>query len=842
MQTNPPRKAIKQSTMTLILMITSIVLLILFGISFYFIITSNAHLDKTAADRYEMFENAQRFMDGSAYLTNEVRAFAATGNPAHAENYYNEVNVAKNRDIAVANMRNIGITYHEGALVTEMFALSNNLIPLEEEAIRLAEAGDIDGALEAVYGWSYEDWIARIRQTQVNFIKMLNDRTDQQLARDLRTTRMWTIISFFCLAVTAIIQIVTVTLIRVKVIRPLALVRDEMIQIERGDLHSEFSTKPDASELGMLIGSMQATKHELNNYILEISEKLAAIADGDSTARIVSDYPGDFMQIKTSINEISEILTDQRSEEKRILEQLRAAYEEANSANRAKSNFLSNMSHEMRTPMNAVLGMTNIALASDDPARREYCLHKITDASNHLLGVINDILDMSKIDSGKFELSPTEFIFEKMLIRVVNIINFRVDEKHQHLTVDLDPKMPTAIIADEQRLAQVITNLLSNAVKFTPENGHIQMEIRLVEESIKGCRIYVAVKDDGIGISPEQQRKLFSSFMQADAGISRKFGGTGLGLAISKNIIELMDGRIWVESEEGSGSTFAFEFIAQRGIELEPPEPLLQGVRWEDLRVLVVDDDPAIYEYFSSIGKRNNFNCDVASSGIEALEKLDSGNRYNIFFIDWKMPGLNGIELTQRIRESGEHNAVIIMISSTEWPAIEQQARAAGVDKFLPKPLFMSVVIDAMTECIGAEMCLDKPVSVEMPDFRDKHILLAEDIDINREIVLSLLEPTGVTITCAENGQIALDTFANNPDTFDMIFMDMHMPEMDGSTATAKIRALDIERAKTIPIVAMTANVFREDVERCLAVGMNDHIGKPLNFDEVLEKMKTYLR
>ena len=835
------KKAIKQSTLTLSLTATSVALIILCCISFYFIVASHNRVDKAAATRYELFYNAKRFMEASMYLTNEVRAYAATGDTVHYENYKHEVTEAKNRDIAVENMRKLGITYHEGALVTEMYALSNNLVPLEEASMVLSAAGDNAGALDSVYGWSYEDWVARIRSAQEKFIVMLDDRTEAELLAERSATYIWTIINLLCLAVTAILQIYSVVAVRSRVIRPLLMVRDEMLEIERGNLRSSFDATPDTSEMGMLIGSMQATKAELSTYIREISAKLAAIADGDSTAHIDTHYPGDFMQIKTSINEISSILTAQREQDERSREALRAAYEEANAANRAKSNFLSNMSHEMRTPMNAILGMTHIALASDDTVRRDQCLHKIDDASNHLLGVINDILDMSKIDSGKFELSPTDFNFEKMLIRVVNIINFRVDEKRQRLNVHLDPRVPVSIVSDDQRLAQVITNLLSNAVKFTPEKGEISVTIRLLSEDAHGCRLYVAVADTGIGISPEQQQKLFTSFSQADAGITRRFGGTGLGLAISKSIVEKMDGRIWVESEVGKGSTFSFEFTAARGTQTEEPQAQLHGVKWDALRVMVVDDDPAICEYFRNIAQRYHFHCDAAANGTEAYAMLTAANRYDIFFIDWKMPGLNGIELSQKIRDMGVENAVIVMISSTEWSEIERDARAAGANRFIPKPLFMSVIVDMIGECLGAEMRMEKQGDADVPDFSAYHILLAEDNEINQEIVIALLEPTGIGITSAENGAVALRLFAQAPERFDMIFMDMQMPEMDGTAATAGIRALEHPYASQIPIVAMTANVFREDIERCLEIGMNDHLGKPLDFSDVLEKMKKYL-
>ena len=834
------KKAIKQSSLFFLLMVTSIILIILCAASFSLVMESKRQVDKAALTRYELATNAHRFLDASSYLTNEARAYAATGDIAHYNNYWNEIDVAKNRDIAIGNMREFGLTYHESALVTEMFALSINLIPLEDEAMALAASGDSAGALKMVYGWSYEDWIGRIRTAQTKFIKMINERTESELTSELALSQRWIVINTICLAFMALIQVVVVIEIRRRLIRPLLVVRDEMLRLEKGDLHTVFEAIPDTSEMGMLIGSMQATKAGLNTYIREISETLAAIAAEDSTARIDTAYPGDFMEIKHAINEISQILAAQRKQDEHSRKELLAAYEEARAANSAKSNFLSTMSHEIRTPMNAILGMTSIALSSEDPVKRDHCLLKIKDASNHLLGVINDILDMSKIDSGKFELSFSEFNIEKMLLRVVNIINFRVDERRQIFDMHIDPALPISLICDEQRLTQVLTNLLSNAIKFTPEEGEIHVDIRLLREDDEGCRIFVSVTDSGIGISPEQQAKLFQSFQQADAGISRRFGGTGLGLAISKNIIEKMNGRIWVESEEGKGAKFSFEFTAARGTLPEEPRPLLKGINWEDLRLLVADDDPAVCEYFSSVAARLNFHCDVATSGISAFQKA-TANRYDILFIDWRMPDLDGIALSKKLMEQGTRNDSIIIISSAEWSEIEQEACKIGVSKFIPKPLFTSVIINTIADCVGTEMPVEDPQKIELPDFSRYHILLAEDNEINREIVIALLEPTGITITAAENGLIALHLFAENPTQYDMIFMDMHMPEMDGLTATSNIRALTHPRAKEIPIIAMTANVFREDIERCLAVGMNWHIGKPLDFLEVLDNMKKFL-
>jgi len=519
------------------------------------------------------------------------------------------------------------------------------------------------------------------------------------------------------------------------------------------------------------------------------------------------------------------------------------AREAAEEASRAKSTFLSNMSHEMRTPMNAIIGMTSIARGTYDVERKDYCLGKIEDASTHLLGVINDILDISKIEARKFELSPTEFNFERMLRKVVNVINFRVEEKEQIFDVRIDERIPHTLVGDEQRIAQVITNLLSNAVKFTPEQGIIKLNSELVSTADHECLLRLSVTDTGIGISEEQKERLFSSFEQADSSTARKFGGTGLGLAISKSILEMMGGSIRVDSEPGFGSTFTF--TARFGVSesaVHRKSLLAPHVNLANLKVLVVDDSEDVLDYFLDISQRLGFLSDAAIGGREALSLIEMRGGYDIYFVDWKMPDIDGIELSRRISSRGLGNSVIVMFSGVEWSAVEDQAKAAGVQKFVPKPLFPSAVADVINECLGIDNDINlADDSSRSGIFKGKRVLFAEDVEINREIVLALLEPTDIELIIAQNGIEAVDKFMLNPSYYDMILMDMQMPELDGCDATQQIRALDFAWAKTIPIVAMTANVFREDIEKCLAAGMNDHIGKPIDIANVMNKLNHYL-
>jgi signal transduction histidine kinase/DNA-binding response OmpR family regulator len=531
-----------------------------------------------------------------------------------------------------------------------------------------------------------------------------------------------------------------------------------------------------------------------------------------------------------------------------------AARIEAERASKAKSDFLANMSHEIRTPMNAIIGMTAIARnPSADLERKDYCLRKITDASTHLLGVINDILDMSKIEANKFVLSPIEFNFEKMLQKVVNVNNFRIDEKRQNFEVYLDHKIPPFLVGDDQRLTQVITNLLSNAAKFTPEQGIVRLKARL--EAIEGqyCVLAIEVSDSGIGISEDQQKRLFASFEQADSSTSRKFGGTGLGLVISKQIVEMMGGNIGVRSELGKGATFFFTIRLEIAAHTEQDSMLAPGVNWKNLRVLVVDDSEDIRLYFEELASRLGFSCSVAGGAEEALRLIKEDRPFDIYFVDWKMPGMNGIELSSRIKEDRHTKSVVIMISTAEWASIEKEAREAGVDKFLPKPLFSSAIVDVINQCLGREALVAKQEGEEKQDhFENYRILLAEDVEINREIVISLLEPTGLEITSAENGAEAFNLYTKTPEAYDLIFMDVQMPEMDGYEATRRIRQFEKEyfaqtvspeeAHKPVPIIAMTANVFREDVEKCLNAGMNDHVGKPLDIQEFMAKLRVYLK
>ena len=512
------------------------------------------------------------------------------------------------------------------------------------------------------------------------------------------------------------------------------------------------------------------------------------------------------------------------------------AKEIAERNSRAKSSFLANMSHEIRTPLNAIIGMTNIGKKARDMEQIDYCFGKIRDASKHLLGVINDILDMSKIEENKLELSEREFNLERMLQQVVSVNYFRIDEKQQKLRIDYDHDIPYTLIGDDQRLAQVIINLLGNAIKFTPEEGEISIETLFLEDADGICKVQISVADTGIGISPEQQESLFASFQQASVDIAREFGGSGLGLFISKSIVEMMGGEIKVESAVGEGSTFIFtiqmKYIATEASERE---------KWEGLRILVADEDPDHLEHFRGLEEEYGVACDIVNSFEEMALAIKLNEAYDICFMsDLVYEGRSGTDTEDLSACDWDSLDIALILSNHNLDDSREDARSIGVNRYISTPLFACSITDVFDDHLelhrGNENILDLDGV-----FHGFHILLVDDIDINREVLMAQLEPTLVAFDCATNGKEAVEMFHASPEKYDLIFMDLQMPEMNGYDAAANIRALDIPKAKTIPIIAMTSNVFKDEIQKCFEVGMNYHIGKPLDIDEVLQNMFTFL-
>ena len=510
-------------------------------------------------------------------------------------------------------------------------------------------------------------------------------------------------------------------------------------------------------------------------------------------------------------------------------------------ASNAKSEFLSTMSHEMRTPMNAIIGMTAIGKRAKDLEEKDYTLRKIEDASSHLLDVINDVLDMAKIEANELVLSPVEFNFDRMLHSVISVINYRAEEKQQTLSANIDGDIPRFVVGDDKRLTQVLTNLLSNAVKFTPAGGKVHLDVSLLCKNDGVCELRVEVVDNGIGISPEQQANLFQAFKQAESGTSRMYGGTGLGLVISKNIIDLMGGKIWIESELNKGSKFIFTIKVLCG-EDSTESMLISGVNWENVHILVVDDTRETQKLFRSFFRKIDVKCDVANDYNDACRFIAEHGCYDIYFVDWHSAGVDAVELMRHIKSCREEESFIVtMISEMDWEQVKAEASQAGVDKHIMKPIFSSTIIDCINEFFGTIYSQNEVVNQEQNTFAGKRVLLAEDIEINREIFMSLMADTGLIIECAFNGKEALDMVAADPYKYDIVFMDVQMPQMSGYEATRLIRALPAVQGFDLPIIAMTANVFKSDIEDSLAAGMDGHLGKPLDIEKVFQVLRKYL-
>ncbi len=522
---------------------------------------------------------------------------------------------------------------------------------------------------------------------------------------------------------------------------------------------------------------------------------------------------------------------------------LQKTQQEAMASTKAKSEFLSRMSHEIRTPMNAIIGMNTIAERTDDISKIKYCLHKIDGSSRQLLSIINDILDMSKIDANKFEIMEGEFDFERMIQDVFNVVQVRLDEKHQHFHVDIEHPFNNKVVSDELRLSQVMINLLTNAVKFTPEQGDITLKIREEPKGENQSKLTVSVTDTGIGIDEEGRKKLFMDFEQIDGSITRSYGGSGLGLAICKKIIDLMDGEIWVESESGEGASFIFSIDVKWGGEIKPvlPRKMLQ----EKIDILVIDDSEDVLDYFRNIFGSFAMNCDVALNGKIALDMVKErharGDDYQIYFVDWNMPDMNGGTVAKKINEITDNNAIVVMISSSDWSDIQNEAKKFGLTNFLPKPILPSVLYNTVVDLTNSTPLYENESDPKKDiDWSDKNVLIVEDIEINREILIDVLESSNINTTQAENGKIAVDLVRKNPGEYDLILMDVQMPVMDGLEATRQIRTMDNEIARTIPIIAMTANAFKEDEEISLEAGMDGHLAKPLSVDDLYNTLSKY--
>ena len=560
---------------------------------------------------------------------------------------------------------------------------------------------------------------------------------------------------------------------------------------------------------------------------------------GETRYLEITAYHTEFGSLKRIVIVISD-----RSEERKLQNALSASLEIAKNANAAKSNFLANMSHDIRTPMNAIVGYSTLLIKDADDKNKVIEIgKKITYSSQHLLSLINDVLDMSKIESGRTSLNSDKVDVSEVINNISEIVQVQTKSKKQSFEIKTKGNIPPYIYADKLRLTQILLNLLSNAVKYTEKNGTISLVVEGYGNNGQTCHLRFIVSDNGQGMSSEFVEKIFEPFSRETNSMTNKIQGTGLGMSITKSIIDLMGGTIDIQSELGKGSVFTVDLIFSVPLDENDDNFFADH---EITRVLVGDDEIDVTENIQSILSDAGLECDAAIGGLESVDKAtrayEDNNSYDVIILDWKMPDMDGVECVRRIRKEIGKDVPIFVLSSYDVSEIEDEAKKAGVDLFLPKPFFLSN-FQRVLDTYYQNKANTEEEGNNSDDFSGVKILVAEDNEINAEIITELLDSIGIKCVIAEDGLEALRVFTEeSPDEFDMIFMDIQMPIMDGYESARRIRASNNTRAKSIPIIAMTANAFEDDVKASMASGMNAHISKPIDFERLKSIIKSFRR
>jgi PAS domain S-box-containing protein len=634
---------------------------------------------------------------------------------------------------------------------------------------------------------------------------------------------------------------------------------DELHQMTWAEITHPDDLEADAKQFERMLAG------EIENYTLDkrFIRKDGEIVYTNLTVACIREETGDVLRILASFQDITERkkmdhdlherieeLDEAQSAMLNMMEDLDEEKARAEEATRAKSDFLANMSHEIRTPMNAVIGMAHLALKTELTPKQQDYLSKIQSSANSLLGIINDILDFSKIEAGKLDMEAVEFDLLETLDNVANVITVKAREKENlEVLFYIDSQVPNFLVGDSLRLNQILVNLGNNAVKFT-EQGEIVLSARVSERSDDKVSLQFSVRDTGIGMTTEQQNKLFQAFSQADTSTTRKYGGTGLGLTISKRLVNMMGGEIWIESEPGQGTTF--NFTADFGLGKETvkrhfePSPDLRG-----LKVLVVDDNATSRDILQDILESFSFEVYLSASGKEALEEIegaDNDKPFELVIMDWKMPGMDGIEASRQIKSHQKLTKIpaIVLVTAYGREEIMRQADEIGLEGFLLKPVNSSVLFDAIMQALGKEVQdvaragrKKEQDAEELSAISGARVLLVEDNEINQQVAQEILQGAGLIVTVANNGQEGVDAAGQNQ--YDAILMDIQMPVMDGYAATQAIRNLKSE-IRNVPIIAMTAHAMAGDEQKSIDAGMNGHVTKPIEPDQLFAALQEWIK
>ncbi|MBS4095655.1 MAG: response regulator [Sulfuricella sp.] len=802
-------------------------------------------------------------------LTRLVRAYTSTGETRYLTYYYDILAIRQGEkpqpekyvsdaywDMAIAGeiqhrfpengekrsladrMKSLGFSKEEFAALSKItaaieamkqveqiaFAATQGLYDPETEDFVSDGKPHLEFASQQVHSQKYNQLKANLVKAVVGLVSMVDERTNAAVSKATKDLERWIYLTFGSVLFTFAMVLVAFQVIRRRVLQPIDLLSQAAGHLAQGD----YSTRTGIGSGGTASGGVARNSGSERG----VEELLALGAIFDAMAESIE----------------KDIKLRQQT-----LQELEAANQKAEDATRAKSMFLANMSHEIRTPMNAIIGMAYLALKTELSPRQKDYIEKVHNAAKSLLGIINDILDFSKVEAGKLELEQARFILEDVVGNSLSLLRQKAREKEIELLFDIaDPLLlgdSGALLGDPLRLGQILTNLLSNSVKFTHQ-GYVKLTVNAEQRSDDEVMLRFCVHDTGIGMTPEQVSNLFQEFTQADGSTTRKYGGTGLGLTISKKLVELMGGRIWVESAAGQGSSFIFTGRFPIAKPVPPAAAVLPGV--DVLRVLVVDDQHeaqlVLVDLLGALGVAAAHGQDIAcaSSGAEALAMIrhavDAGKPYDLLLVDWVMPEMDGGAVLQALHNDGmAHPPLSVVVSAYDSEMIHEAAERLGAQHFLPKPVLPEALRKLLNTLTGntVEDRNGSYASRVEANLNGMRVLLAEDHPINQQLAVELMESRGIAVTVANNGQEALDKLAASaPDHYHLVFMDLQMPVMDGYEATRRLRA--DPRYFALPLVAMTAHAMVDERDRCLALGMNGHLSKPIEPDDLYATLARY--